>query len=1318
MKYLRATQKIGLATILLFSLVNVASSQWGSARAQNTIASLQSFRLLIEVGQAGKQAHLNAYGAKLLEDYGTYQLWQFPAQYRAAAAKLSIPHALTSLSALDTIWLRDGNYIDTASSTGVARQANSTEQKIPAALQQTVSKQPQLWLVQFIGPLKSNWLDTLNELGAKPVAYLPNNAYIIWADAVAIDQINALVASGGVLHWAGPYQPSYRLAPDLRALLSAAGPASDTPSAKATNPTITVQLYTNAKIAQTLAQLGAWAERVQGAAWSLDQYTFLTLQLPAARLADVAQLPDVLDVETWHAPHPNDERQGQIMAGNLIGNQTQPSGPGYLAWLQSQGVPTDPNAYPIVAVVDDGIDNGSTTPLHPDFYQLGNPANPSRIAFAINCTAEAATGVAPESVAGHGNLNAGILGGYNAGTQPFERDAAGYSYGLGIAPFARIANVKTFSNQSVFDISQCDNTYASVVRRAYAAGARISTNSWSSDAASAYNIDAFIYDALTRDADTRTTSSEQMLHIFSAGNRGGSTGKPYSIGSPGVAKNVLTVAASENVRDDGVLDGCNDLDANSAADVAAFSSRGPTNDGRAKPDLIAPGTHIIGPASKSPNYDASGICGAGLGAPDRRYYPAGQITYTWSSGTSHSTPAVAGAAVLAYEFYSRTMAAAAPSPAMLRALLLNSTRYLNGAGANDTLPGIGQGWGAIDLSQLYGSAHSTLDQKVVFSDSGQIYTATGKIADPTRPFRVSLAWTDALGAIAGNAYVNDLDLAVELNGVFYRGNNFAGAYSVPQGQYDSRNNNEQVFLPVGVSGSYVITVTARNIVGNGVPTDLEPTQTGDGTDQDFALVVSNGDKLPQASAQSAREVGVRSYSYAETAPTNSNAAIDPGERVQLTVALANRSVDVLANVVGRISVADQSGNATLISDTVAYGDIAANGIVTSPVPYVLEIAPTQPCVPFQLALDVSYVLAANSEPRQTRLLLQVPMGKQTLGAVQPFTQSFATALAIPDANEVGVRAVLPLSETGTLDDLEIRIDQLNHSKVRDLVVRLIAPSGKSAVLLNRRGQDSAAGVGADLRDLVLDEQATLGLDALTGTGPYSGTYRPDQTLSVFKNEPIVGNWTLLIQDVSASAQGSLAGWGLNVHRRLAECAQVLPTPTPTATSTETATPTATSSPTATATETATPTPTGVPTNTATPTPTATVDLTGVPTATSTSTATPSPTASVTAVPLSTDTPTPSATPSATPIVPADTPTPTATPIVPASATAIVLPTETTPATETPTATAEASPQGAATATPNPTSTHDPTSTPNPTATPNPTSTHDPTSTPNPTSPPA
>lgn len=114
----------------------------------------------------------------------------------------------------------------------------------------------------------------------------------------------------------------------------------------------------------------------------------------------------------------------------------------------------------------------------------------------------------------------------------------------------------------------------------------------------------------------------------------------------------------------------------------------------------------------------------------------------------------------------------------------------------------------------------------------------GSAVDPSKPFRVTLAWSDAPGPVVGAAFVNNLDLEVFVNGTRYQGNRFSGAFSTPGGPPDFANNLEGVFLPSGTGSSFSVTVRAANVPGNGVP------GVGDTTDQDFALVIYNAAARP------------------------------------------------------------------------------------------------------------------------------------------------------------------------------------------------------------------------------------------------------------------------------------------------------------------------------------------------------------------------------------------------------------------------------------------------------------------------------------------
>jgi hypothetical protein len=800
----------------MFSLVAapLLPARAQSPTPQPAAQSPDSQALLVDAADQAALRQLAALGAQRLADYGAFSLWRAPA---AQAATLGQFPGVTLRPDFGSLPLR-GVTLDT--------RPGAPPPAVPPGLAATRAPGPQLWLVQFAGPIHDNWLQSLTGLSLQIVSYLAPNAYLVWGDGAALAALDGWAAKDPLVQWTGAYHPAYRLNPALQGLAASAAPSQWVD--------VTVQLYTTPEVEQSLARLRALGGPVIKPAGRTLAFTNLTLPLPAGALAAVAAWPDVINVEPWAAPVRLDEIQNQIVAGNVIsaGGKIVPSGPGYLAWLATHGFTTTAAAYPIVSVVDDGIDNGSTNPLHPDLHVLGVISNTSRLIFNTNCT----TVTTANGVGGHGHLNVGIVGSYNTLTGTPHVDAGGYRLGLGVSPFGRMAGVKIFRDNGNYDDGACGFTDAGVVLASYSGGAAFTSNSWGAPVGGAYDAAAQAYDALTRDAASGVGGLQEMLHIFAAGNSGSGAN---TIGSPGTAKNVLTVGATENVRDDGVADGCGLSAADNADDIAVFSSRGPTDDNRVKPDLMAPGTHVQGPASPDPGYNGTGVCG-GNPFPTQPYYPAAQTLYTWSSGTSHSTPAVAGAASLAYEYYGRVLnPGQAPSPAMLKALLLNSPRYLDGTGTGGTLPSNNQGWGDVNLGLLFdGTPRALLDQGVVLSATGSVYSATGTVVSSTLPFRVSLVWTDAPGPTFGNAYVNDLNLEVTVGGVTYKGNVFSGAFSTTGGSADPRNNVENVFLPAGASGLFTVTVTAANIAGDGLPGN------GDPTDQDFALVIYNGTLAP------------------------------------------------------------------------------------------------------------------------------------------------------------------------------------------------------------------------------------------------------------------------------------------------------------------------------------------------------------------------------------------------------------------------------------------------------------------------------------------
>jgi hypothetical protein len=787
-----------LATFMLAASI-LTGERSGAARAARDLQSAGIQKVILEKGSPAA----NLPGVTLWHDYGSFALYRVEGTGLDSLAAASPGGILATSAELDPILLDAHSFNPLVDKVDLPPELNLVE---PSGLG--------LQLVQFVGPIKAEWLESIQAAGGIPVHYIANNAYLIWADSGSRSQMSAMAAQGDFLQYSAAYQPHYKLGPALR---------EKTESGKDPGEVVTVvvQMYRHADRAASegtierlsLGQLTPW--------YDVMEFQNAVFELRIGDLSTIARLPDVTSLALRPERELFDEVQGQILAGDFAPGNAGPSAPGYLAWLAGLGFSQDPAEYPIVDVTDDGIGNGTVNSGDSTLHVAGSLSNPTRLAYIHNCTAEANGG----GPGGHGHINASIVGGYDTRTGAAFNDADGFNLGLGINPYGRVAGTRVFGGP--FDLSACGNSDTGLIQATYNSGARISSNSWGcgeSECASLYDASSQAYDAGTRDAVVGQAGNQQLTFVFAAGNDGPDLG---TVGTPGNAKNVITVGASENDRPTWT-DGClvSPSGANNAMDIIGFSSRGPVPGSRVKPEVVAPGTHIQGTASTNAGYSGASVCD--------QYQPDDQEVFAASSGTSHSTPAVAGVVSLYYHWLENNYSLPAPSPAMLKAYLIAHPTYLTGVSANDTLPSNKQGFGMPNLGLAFDDASRyLLDQTVTFNNSGETWTLNGGVVDPAEPVRIVLAYTDQAGAIGTSPQVNDLNLSVQVGGGTYLGNRFTGAWSTAGGAPDSKNNYEAIFLPAGTSGNLDITVTAFNIAGNGVP------NSGDGTDQDFALVCYN-----------------------------------------------------------------------------------------------------------------------------------------------------------------------------------------------------------------------------------------------------------------------------------------------------------------------------------------------------------------------------------------------------------------------------------------------------------------------------------------------
>jgi hypothetical protein len=681
---------------------------------------------------------------------------------------------------------------------------------------------PALHLVQFVGPVKAEWLEDIEATGATPIQYIAVNGYLVWADDESRAQLDRMAEQRVILQLSQSYSPSLKIGPALSSRIDQ-GDGSDG------EVTVLIQMYRHQRGKETESRVEELASEVISGWTPVLDFQNIVVVMRQGDVGEIVSRPDVYWIEERLERVLMDEVQSQILTGNLNADQSGPDAPGYLPWLDSFGFSTDPGEYPIVDVTDDGIGNGAVNSGDATLHQFGDVANPTRLAYVANCTSSTDGG----GPGGHGHINVSIAGGYDTKAGfPFV-DPLGYQRGLGVSPYGRFAGTRAFDPD--FDLSNCGGSEVGLIKSIQDNGARISSNSWGcASCAGLYDDSSQAFDAGVRDSDREEPGNQELTFIFSAGNSGPGSG---TVATPSNAKNVITVGASESQRpsdEDGAwTDGCfiGPTGADDAMDVISFSSRGPSPGSRVKPEVIAPGTHVQGTASTHPSYSGSAVCDP--------YRPSGQTVYAASSGSSHSTPAVAGAASLAYWWMENTYGITAPSPALIKAYLIAHPVYLTGVSANDTLPSNSQGYGMPDMTAMFDdSAKYLLDQSVTFDNSGETWTWEGMAADLSKPVRIVLTYTDAPGAIGTSPQVNDLNLAATVGGATYLGNVFSGQWSTTGGAADPFNNYEAIFLPPGVSESVVITVTAFNVAGDGVP------NTGDTTDQDYAVVCYNCTQTP------------------------------------------------------------------------------------------------------------------------------------------------------------------------------------------------------------------------------------------------------------------------------------------------------------------------------------------------------------------------------------------------------------------------------------------------------------------------------------------
>ncbi len=285
------------------------------------------------------------------------------------------------------------------------------------------------------------------------------------------------------------------------------------------------------------------------------------------------------------------------------------------------------------------------------------------------------------------------------------------------------------------------------------------------------------YTSISQTVDTQINNNLNLLHVYSAGNSGGSD-CGYGAGSgwgniTGGHKQGKNVIATANIYYDGSLVGS--------------SSRGPAYDGRIKPDIAANGQNQMSTDHNN--------------------------TYRSFGGTSGAAPNIAGIASVLYEAYQQNNGGNLPESALIKAIMLNTTNDLGNVG-----PDYKYGWGHINALR---AAILIEDNRFLNDVVSQGNNNNHTIAIPagTKEVRFMLYWNDpAASPSSATALVNDLDLVVTnpinatlLPWILDPTPNATTLNNPATNGVDHLNNMEQVLVENPIPGNYTINVTGFNV---------------------------------------------------------------------------------------------------------------------------------------------------------------------------------------------------------------------------------------------------------------------------------------------------------------------------------------------------------------------------------------------------------------------------------------------------------------------------------------------------------------------------
>jgi uncharacterized protein (TIGR03437 family) len=725
--------------------------------------------------------------------------------------------------------------------------ALATEPQVPVD-----ESRPNYYVAQLAGPAKGEWLEELPNAGAEVISSLPGDALVLRVLPANLDAVRSLPWLESIASYRPAMKLSPKLRPDRRAGLNTAELAmSAAELLGAVDQVVEITVFPG----ESTGAVAATVEAAGGRVVSQTERAVKAVAGPHA-IEAAAEQTGVEAIQPFAFPELHNDIARTVMA--------VPDGGVFRTGVLE-------GAGQVVAICDSGLDTGVAATVHRDFRTRVDAIVSLPVALEaawapyVNGPLNSDDGAA-DTNSGHGtHVTGSVLG---DGSAAIASGSA--TVPRGTAPRARLffqaseqrVNFKTAAQLGAEGIAvpQIPGGWPPPARglyglpddlrplfgAAYTAGARIHTNSWGSSANGSYTESA-------RQLDQFMWEHRDMLIVFSAGNSGTDVDQdgqinPDSIGSPATAKNCLTVGASENQRPSGSLPtpglnitwpqfnatrfaqmGVAGHVSDNPLGLACFSSRGPTDDGRIKPDVVAPGTNVL--STRSSQVGADPLWGdvSPAGHPLRG-------SYCWSGGTSMSTPLVSGIAACVREHLivqrNHFLDGVLPSGALVKALLVNGAQPIGGQFPGEVAPGPNNvsGFGRVNASNTIcpgALGRAAFDDNPANAvETGQIRAFTVRAAHLSEPLKATLCWTDRDSTSAGGLQNRLYLQLVDPNGVVLHGD----VTPFPT----VTNNVQQVIVTVPISGQYTVRVRGVSVVHH-----APGAAAGTNPRQDFALVISN-----------------------------------------------------------------------------------------------------------------------------------------------------------------------------------------------------------------------------------------------------------------------------------------------------------------------------------------------------------------------------------------------------------------------------------------------------------------------------------------------